>query len=125
MIRRMSAVVLMLACVLGTAAAGEPIKIGVVHNSAQAPFYLALDKGYFAAEGLDASIVAFDAAQPVAVAVVSGDITFGSVAATAASTASRGRARSRSSAATRARCRASSSSASSSRPAPTRQGSRQ
>src|SRR6185437_15160593 len=63
-------------------AAAEPIKIGIVHNSAQAPFYLALDKGYFAAEGLEATLVPFDAAQPVAVAVVSGDIDFGSVAAT-------------------------------------------
>jgi len=67
---------------LAQVAAAEPIKIGIVHNSAQAPFYLALDKGYFAAEGLEASLVPFDAAQPVAVAVVSGDVDFGAVAAT-------------------------------------------
>ena len=67
---------------LAQAAAAEPIKIGIVHNSAQAPFYLALDKGYFAAEALEASLVPFDAAQPVAVAVVSGDVDFGAVAAT-------------------------------------------
>ncbi len=67
---------------LAQAAAAEPIKIGIVHNSAQAPFYLAVDKGYFAAEGLEASLVPFDAAQPVAVAVVSGDVDFGAVAAT-------------------------------------------
>ena len=34
------------ACAFACVAAAEPIKIGIVHNSAQAPFYLALDKGY-------------------------------------------------------------------------------
>ena len=62
--------------------AADAIKIGIVNNSAQAPFYLGVDKGYFAAEGIDATIVPFDAAQPVAVGVVSGDIDFGAVAAT-------------------------------------------
>jgi NitT/TauT family transport system substrate-binding protein len=67
---------------LAQGASAEPIKIGIVNNSAQAPFYLAVDKGYFAAEGLEATLVPFDAAQPVAVAVVSGDVAFGAVAAT-------------------------------------------
>jgi NitT/TauT family transport system substrate-binding protein len=69
---------------MGSAGANaDSIKIGIVHNSAQAPFYLGIEKGYFAAEGLDASLVPFDAAQPVAVAVVSRDIDFGAFAGTA------------------------------------------
>ncbi|HXQ51099.1 MAG TPA: ABC transporter substrate-binding protein [Stellaceae bacterium] len=76
-------VALAFAAWMGAPPAGaEAIKIGVVHNSAQGPIYLAVERGYFAAEGLEASIVGFDAAQPVAVAVVSGDIDFGNVAAT-------------------------------------------
>ena len=34
---------------------------------------VALDKGFFAAQGLDAELVMFDSAQPIAVAVASGD----------------------------------------------------
>ena len=60
----------------------EKIKIGVILNSAQAPIYLALEHGYFVAEGLDATLVPFDAAVPVAVAAASGDVDFGSVGAT-------------------------------------------
>jgi NitT/TauT family transport system substrate-binding protein len=67
---------------LAGAARAEAIKIGIVHNSGQGPFYLAIDHGYFAAEGLEATLVPFDAAQPVAVAVVSRDVDFGAVAAT-------------------------------------------
>ena len=63
-------------------AAVEKIKIGIILNSAQAPIYLAIEHGYFAAEGLDPTIVPFDAAVPVAVAAAAGDVDFGSVGAT-------------------------------------------
>ena len=42
-----------------------------------APIFIAKDKGYFEAEGLDVEIKFFQAAQPVAVAVASGDADFG------------------------------------------------
>src|SRR5215469_12276582 len=60
----------------------EKIKIGLILNSAQAPIFLAMERGYFTAEGLDATLVPFDAAVPVAVAAASGDVDFGSVGGT-------------------------------------------
>ncbi len=76
------------ACVLAAlaqaAAAAEHVKIAVVSSLASVPLYLAATKGYFAEEGLDAELVQFQSAQPVAVAVTSGDIDFGSTGMTAA-----------------------------------------
>jgi NitT/TauT family transport system substrate-binding protein len=66
----------------GTARA-EPIKIGSVKVAAFAALFIAQEKGYFAAEGIPAELVYFEAAQPVAVAAVSGDIDFGVTAMTA------------------------------------------
>jgi NitT/TauT family transport system substrate-binding protein len=74
---------LLLALFAGTASA-EPIKIGVVGVTAFAPVYVAQERGYFAAEGVPAELVYFDAAAPVAVATVSGDLDFGVAAVTAA-----------------------------------------
>jgi NitT/TauT family transport system substrate-binding protein len=72
--------ILLLAAVLGLAApaaAAEKVRIGLLKFSTNGPTFIALDKGYFAAEGIDASLVYFDAAQPIAVAAVSGDIDVG------------------------------------------------
>lgn len=64
-------------------AAAEAIKIGSLKTlSSGATIFIAQEKGYFKAEGLDAEIVFFDSAQPVAVAVASGDIDFGSTGLT-------------------------------------------
>ena len=63
-------------------ARAEAIKIGLIHLAAQAPNYLAVERGYFAAEGLEATIVPFTAAEPVSVAVASGDVDIGDVAPT-------------------------------------------
>ena len=46
-------------------------------NGKRGPGYIAIEKGYFTAEGLDAQVVFFDSAVPNAVAVVSGDVDFG------------------------------------------------
>jgi NitT/TauT family transport system substrate-binding protein len=61
----------------------QAIKVGVVRVAAFAPLYIAQERGYFAAEGIPAEIVTFDAAQPVAVAVVAGSTDFGVAALTA------------------------------------------
>jgi NitT/TauT family transport system substrate-binding protein len=66
----------------GTASA-EAIKIGIIKTNNTAMIVLAQDRGYFKAEGLDAEFVYFDASQPIAVAVASGDIDFGLTALTA------------------------------------------
>src|SRR5699024_4957049 len=47
------------------------------------PFFWSRTQGYFAAEGLDAQFEFFTAAQPVAVAIASGDADFGVTAFTA------------------------------------------
>jgi NitT/TauT family transport system substrate-binding protein len=65
-------------------AGAETIKIGLLPVTGGAPVFIAKEKGYFAAEGLEAEIVLFDAGQPVAVATVSGDIDFGNAGVTSA-----------------------------------------
>ena len=56
----------------------DHVKIGTLLTTGGAPQYIAIEKGYFAAEGIDAELVPFDAGQPVAVATVAGAIEFGS-----------------------------------------------
>lgn len=73
---RCGALLMALLLVARTAAA-EDIKIGYIKVTALAPVMVAAAKGYFAAEGLNAELVAFDAPVPVAQAVVSGGVDFG------------------------------------------------
>ncbi len=75
---------LALLMVAAQGASAEPIKIGVVAVTAFAPVYVAQEKGYFAAEGVPAELVYFDAAAPVAVTTVSGSVDFGVAAVTGA-----------------------------------------
>lgn len=77
------AAALSLSIVLPTLAA-EAIKIGIVRSMGGNPAFIGREKGFFVAEGLDAELVLFDAAQPIAVAVAPGDIDFGSTGMTAA-----------------------------------------
>jgi NitT/TauT family transport system substrate-binding protein len=73
-----------LAAMLAPLCAGaESIKVGSVPVGGSSTPYLAQAEGYFAAEGVPAELVSFDAAQPVAVAVVAGSIDFGITALTA------------------------------------------
>ena len=66
------------------AAGAEDITIGTLKVAASGPVYVAVEKGYFAAEGLNAKIVFFDAAVPIAVGCVTGDIDFSTSALIAA-----------------------------------------
>jgi NitT/TauT family transport system substrate-binding protein len=70
---------------LGAAQADELLKakVGVLRLSSSAPVFIAQDKGYFKAAGLDVELKFFDAAQPIAVATASGDVDFGVTAFTA------------------------------------------
>jgi NitT/TauT family transport system substrate-binding protein len=81
---------LILAGLVGLAASGLAraddllkAKVGVLRLSSSAPVFIAQDKGYFRDAGLDVELKFFDAAQPIAVAVTSGDIDFGITAFTA------------------------------------------
>lgn len=82
---RLATLVALLAAVvpLRSVEAAQPIKIGSVKVAAFAPLFIAQDRGYFAAEGVPAKLVFFEAAQPVAVATVSGGVDFGVAAMTA------------------------------------------
>jgi NitT/TauT family transport system substrate-binding protein len=64
-------------------ATAENIKIGLIKIGTGGPMFVALEKGYFAAEGLTADVVYFDSAPPIAVATVSGDVDFGIAGLTA------------------------------------------
>lgn len=74
-----------LACALvwvGDARAAEPLRIGLLHTLSPAPLYIAMERGYFRDEGLEASFRFFEAAQPIAAAAVGGDIDVGITALT-------------------------------------------
>ena len=60
------------------------VKIGSTKIASGGPVFIAIEKGYFAEEGLVAQMVFFAASLPVAVATVSGDIDVGSAGLTAA-----------------------------------------
>jgi NitT/TauT family transport system substrate-binding protein len=65
-------------------AAAEAAKICVVRSNGGVPAIIGKEKGFFAAQGLAPELVFFDSAQPIAVAVASGDCDFGSTGITAA-----------------------------------------
>ena len=71
------------ALLAASAAEAEPLKIGGVRNSAAAALYIATDKGYFAAAGIEPEFIDFDAPGPVPVAVVSGAIDIGAAGVSA------------------------------------------
>src|ERR1700757_2968027 len=68
----------------GAARAAEHVKLCSVRSFGGGPTMVAIDKGFFAKQGLDAELVMFDSAQPIAVAVVSGDCDFGAAGLSAA-----------------------------------------
>ena len=61
----------------------QKAKVGVLRLSSSAPVFIAQDKGWFREAGLEVELKFFDAAQPIAVAVTSGDVDFGVTAFTA------------------------------------------
>ena len=77
-------VAIAVAAFAATASHAEEVTIGVLNTTSTAPVFLALDRGYFQAEGLQPKIVTFDSAQPVALGVVSRDLDFGVTGLTSA-----------------------------------------
>jgi NitT/TauT family transport system substrate-binding protein len=72
-----AAIASILAAAFGAASASaETIKIGIQKLEGQGPIFIAEEKGYFRDQGLDAQVIYFDAAQPIAVGVVSGSLDF-------------------------------------------------
>lgn len=59
------------------AQADTTIKVGLSKLLSYAAVPIAIDRGYFKEQGIDAKMVMFDSAQPIAVAVASGSVDFG------------------------------------------------
>lgn len=68
----------------GPAHAAEHVKLCSVRSFGGGPTMVAIEKGFFAKQGLDAELLMFDSGQPIAVAVVSGDCDFGATGLSAA-----------------------------------------
>lgn len=60
----------------------EKVKVGALRFTSHAPSFVAYERGYFAEAGLDVEFEFFQAAQPMAVAIASGDVDFGVTAIT-------------------------------------------
>ena len=65
------------------AAAAEKASVAVLPLVSSAPVFIAQSRGFFAAEGLEVELRFFQAAQPVALAVASGDLDIGVTGLTA------------------------------------------
>ena len=76
-------VLALLALLVGLPAAAEDLRIGIVKTSASGHVFIAVEKGYFAAEGFDVQLIPFEAAQPIAIAVLTGNLDVGVTALTA------------------------------------------
>lgn len=72
-----------LAILAAPAFGADKVSISVLPFVSSSPLFIAVDKGYFTKEGLEVELKFFTAAQPVAVAVTSGDADFGVTATTA------------------------------------------
>lgn len=80
-----------LAAAAALAAAGAPamaqaptkLRVGVLRLSSSGPVFIAQERGYFREAGIDIDFKYFDAAQPIAVAIASGDLDVGVTALTA------------------------------------------
>lgn len=85
--RRRAPVILLTALLLWALAApanaAEKLSIGVLKLASSGPVFVAVERGYFTAEGIDPELRFFDAAQPVAVGTVAGDVDVGVTGLTA------------------------------------------
>ena len=57
--------------------AADKVTVGVLRFVSSGGLFLAVERGYFASEGIEPDLAFFEAAQPIAVAVASGDVKFG------------------------------------------------
>ena len=79
-----SGLLALLAVLLAPAMArSEALTVAALRLSSSGPLFIAQDRGHFAAEGLEVGFRFFTAAQPVAVAVTTGDADFGVTGLTA------------------------------------------
>jgi NitT/TauT family transport system substrate-binding protein len=85
----MTRLVALLLAVLVVGGAGEAraqtqkVKVGVLRLTSSAVLFVGAEKGYFREFGIDPEFVFFEAAQPIAVAIASGDLEAGATGLTA------------------------------------------
>ena len=84
---RTLAALVVAAAVLGAtgrgAAEGQKVRLGVLKLTSSAVLFLGAEKGYFKEFGVEPEFVFFEAAQPIAVALASGDLEAGATGLTA------------------------------------------
>jgi NitT/TauT family transport system substrate-binding protein len=82
-VRAVGALLLVLASsLLAPSQAQDKLSVAVLRFVSSGGLFIAVEKGYFKDEGLDVELKFFDAAQPIAVAVTTGDADFGVTAFT-------------------------------------------
>ncbi len=67
----------------GVARAADKLVVGALRFTSHSPSFIAFERGYFRDAGLDVEFRFFQAAQPMAVAIASGDVDVGVTAVTA------------------------------------------
>ncbi len=89
---RSAAALLALFIASASTQAADRVTVGTVGNSSDAGFFIAMDRGYFAAEGIDAALTPFDGAQRMMAPLGQGELDVGGGTATASlyNSASRG-----------------------------------
>lgn len=68
---------LALAAMTGEILAADKIRVGALRFTSHSASFVAYERGYFKDAGLDVEFTFFQAAQPMAVAIASGDVDFG------------------------------------------------
>ena len=76
------ALAVLLLGVVTAARAADKVTVGVLRFVSSGPLFLAVERGYFKDQGIEVDLKYFEAAQPIAVAVVSGDVDYGVTAFT-------------------------------------------
>ena len=61
----------------GASSAADKVTVGALRFTSHAASFVAFERGYFKDQGLDVEFKFFQAAQPMAVAIASGDVDFG------------------------------------------------
>jgi NitT/TauT family transport system substrate-binding protein len=74
---------LVLGLAAGAGAAARKVKVGILKLTSSAPVFVGVEKGFFREAGVEPEMVYFQAAQPVAVAIASGDVEVGATGLTA------------------------------------------
>jgi NitT/TauT family transport system substrate-binding protein len=79
----LSMLLLLLTAASGGAQGPRKVKLGVLKLTSSAVLFLGVERGYFKEFGIEPELVYFQAAQPIAVALASGDIDVGATGLTA------------------------------------------